>query len=164
MKGTNMKMTIVAYSVLFTGFMMAAAAPSFADCDPSAISGVWSRSMADGEQADSGTTWVLNFQDDALIAKTQLTDNLTMTGAYGPYFEKETHYDVTYSPDCTLTLNAKASTARSYRLYGEPTADVSETTVDESGAVSTFRAVVGADGQSLVLSGEGSAAVTFKRD
>ncbi len=147
-------------STLFSGSVLSlallAAVPSFAACD--SLEGNWTRSAAADAQVNSGIRWVWKIHGDSLVETVDLTDDWSAAGS-GPYFEQETHFDVAVGADCLVHLTSRGSVERSYRIYDEPTADVSEKSVEVAGRVLGARIA----GESLVITNAKNASVTFAR-
>jgi opacity protein-like surface antigen len=118
---------------------------AFADCGTAAIDGTWTRSESYAEGVDSGKTWTYHFRGSSVKETIALTDNLTATGTYGPYFAQEIDLIAIFGTNCSIKLTETNSVSRSYRIYDEPTADVSVNSEENSGRVSRFSVSVAGD-------------------
>ncbi len=143
-----------------------AAGSSFAKpkCDPRALDGTWTRFESGRFAADAGTRWQWTFAGDTLNAKIALTDNLTATGTYGPYYEKEIHSEFTLDEDCVLTLTAVESIARGYREFDEPTPAETLEVRDEDGKKTEWKVSLSADRRTLrIVDTEGKTRIWSKK-
>jgi hypothetical protein len=154
----HIKKTFLIFSVLTFANLQPVLA-----CTQSAMIGTWTQFIAENGIPDAGKKIIWSFTDGLLTSTTELTDDLTATGSYGPYFESENTYRVTFEPaTCNFTGVSISSVERNFRNYSEPSSQVSINYIDEK---TTIKFNASASNDSLVaISNDGKTIFQMSRE